>query len=36
MDNALELDETPVDRLKPLNDFAFAKMMGEKGDEEQL
>ena len=23
-------------RLKPLNDFAFQKAMGEKGDEEQL
>jgi predicted transposase/invertase (TIGR01784 family) len=25
-----------MDRLKPLNDFAFQKAMGEKGDEEQL
>ncbi|MDR0452967.1 MAG: Rpn family recombination-promoting nuclease/putative transposase, partial [Treponema sp.] len=23
-------------RLKPLNDFAFQKVMGEKGDERQL
>ncbi|MDR2419033.1 MAG: Rpn family recombination-promoting nuclease/putative transposase [Treponema sp.] len=26
----------PVKRLKPLNDFAFQKVMGEKGDEKQL
>jgi predicted transposase/invertase (TIGR01784 family) len=25
-----------MDRLKPLNDFAFQKAMGEKGDEQQL
>jgi predicted transposase/invertase (TIGR01784 family) len=25
-----------MDRLKPLNDFAFQKALGEKGDEEQL
>jgi predicted transposase/invertase (TIGR01784 family) len=25
-----------MDRLKPLNDFAFQKSLGEKGDEEQL
>jgi predicted transposase/invertase (TIGR01784 family) len=25
-----------IKRLKPLNDFAFQKVMGEKGDEEQL
>ncbi|MDR0554048.1 MAG: Rpn family recombination-promoting nuclease/putative transposase, partial [Treponema sp.] len=25
-----------TERLNPLNDFLFFKMMGEKGDEEQL
>jgi hypothetical protein len=25
-----------MDRLNPLNDFAFQKSLGEKGDEEQL
>ncbi|MDR1058576.1 MAG: Rpn family recombination-promoting nuclease/putative transposase [Treponema sp.] len=26
----------PVERLNPLNDYLFLKIMGEKGDEEQL
>jgi predicted transposase/invertase (TIGR01784 family) len=26
----------PIDRLNPLNDYLFFKVMGEKGDEEQL
>jgi predicted transposase/invertase (TIGR01784 family) len=29
-------DNPPVGRLNPLNDFLFLKIMGEKGDEEQL
>ncbi|GHU95784.1 hypothetical protein FACS189479_09440 [Spirochaetia bacterium] len=28
--------EKPLDRLNPLNDYLFFKVMGEKGDEEQL
>ncbi|GHV12023.1 hypothetical protein FACS189491_04290 [Spirochaetia bacterium] len=28
--------EKPHDRLNPLNDYLFFKVMGEKGDEEQL
>jgi predicted transposase/invertase (TIGR01784 family) len=29
-------EPAPVQRLNPLNDYLFLKMMGEKGDEEQL
>jgi predicted transposase/invertase (TIGR01784 family) len=29
-------DEKPAERRNPLNDFLFFKIMGEKGDEEQL
>ena len=29
-------DGRPVERLNPLNDYLFLKIMGEKGDEEQL
>jgi predicted transposase/invertase (TIGR01784 family) len=32
----IQKDRPEVDRLKPLNDFAFQKALGEKGDEEQL
>jgi predicted transposase/invertase (TIGR01784 family) len=31
-----EKDTVPVERLNPLNDYLFLKVMGEKGDEEQL
>jgi predicted transposase/invertase (TIGR01784 family) len=37
MENHISLDlEPPADRLNPLNDYLFFKVMGEKGDEEQL
>jgi predicted transposase/invertase (TIGR01784 family) len=29
-------DEKPAERFNPMNDFLFFKIMGEKGDEEQL
>jgi predicted transposase/invertase (TIGR01784 family) len=32
----LENKEKPAERLNPLNDYLFVKVMGEKGDEEQL
>jgi predicted transposase/invertase (TIGR01784 family) len=36
MENNLLETGRPVERLNPLNDYLFLKMMGEKGDEEQL
>jgi predicted transposase/invertase (TIGR01784 family) len=37
MENYMPLDaEQPAGRLNPLNDYLFFKVMGEKGDEQQL
>jgi predicted transposase/invertase (TIGR01784 family) len=30
------MEQKPAERLNPLNDYLFMKVMGEKGDEEQL
>jgi hypothetical protein len=30
------MEQPLLERLNPLNDFLFLKIMGEKGDEEQL
>ncbi|MDR2048487.1 MAG: Rpn family recombination-promoting nuclease/putative transposase, partial [Treponema sp.] len=34
--NTSPSDGKPAERLNPLNDYLFLKIMGEKGDEEQL
>jgi predicted transposase/invertase (TIGR01784 family) len=36
MEPISDKDRPPVRRLNPLNDYLFLKIMGEKGDEEQL
>jgi predicted transposase/invertase (TIGR01784 family) len=36
MEPISDKDSPPVRRLNPLNDYLFLKIMGEKGDEEQL
>jgi hypothetical protein len=36
MEQSPSQSDKPLGRLNPLNDYLFVKVMGEKGDEEQL